>query len=72
MTVWQKVATGSSLDEEGVHSWLTKYDIRACELEDKVRYTGKKLECSMDCDRCLSRYLSIELDRQVFEQLSLF
>lgn len=72
MTVWQKVAAGTSLDKNGVSAWLTKYKIKACELEDNVKYTGNKLQCSTDCSKCLTMYLSIELDDNGFEQLSLF
>ena len=33
MTVWEKVAAGTSLDKDGVSEWLNKYQINACELE---------------------------------------
>lgn len=72
MTVWEKVAAGTSLSKDGVSEWLTKYKIKACELEYNVKYTGNKLQCDSDCSRCLTRYLSIEIDDNCFEQLSLF
>ncbi len=72
MTVWEKVAAGTSLNENGVLAWLQKFNITACELEEQVHYTGKSIYCSMHCDRCLTQYLATELDNQKFEQLSLF
>lgn len=72
MTVWQKVAAGTSLSKDGVSAWLTKYKIKACELEEEVHYTGKSICCSRQCESCLVQYLATELDNQEFEQLSLF
>lgn len=63
MLVWEKIADHTSLKSlDDVANWLTRYDIKACDLENAVGYVGKGVCCNNDCNGCLYRYLSIDLD----------
>lgn len=57
---------------QDVANWLTKNKINACEIEDKLNYACEKITCNKDCAKCLKKYLSIDLDRYKYVQLSLF
>lgn len=67
MLVWQKIANGcnsigsKTVDLEYIHSWLQKYDIKACELESKVGYLGIDVQCNKNCSTCLLLYLRTEI-----------
>ena len=70
MLVWQKIADHTSVtNKEQIEKWLKKYDINACTLENDIKYTGNKVECINDCDRCTSMYLDIELYVQAFNEI---
>lgn len=71
MLVWQKIASHTTLKTiDDVANWLTKYEIKACDLENVVGYVGKGVCCNKDCNECLYRYLSIDLEIKVFEEVT--
>lgn len=69
MLVWQKIAKGTLLDKQGVANWLSKYNIKACDVENQVRYTNKPIECKNDCEACLNSYLDVETGKQGFNEV---
>lgn len=69
MLVWQCIAKGTKMNSMQVVNWLNKYDIRACELEEKVTYTGEKIKCKNDCDKCLKDYLNKETGKEGFNEV---
>lgn len=69
MLVWQKVAYGTKLDKQGVIKWINKHNIKACEVENQVRYTNKPIECRRDCEACLNSYLDIDTGNKKFNEV---
>ena len=67
MLVWQKIASHTRMKSiDDVANWLTKYNIKACDLENVVGYVGKGICCNKDCNECLYRYLNIDLEINQF------
>lgn len=70
MLVWEKIADHTSMKSiDNVADWLTKYEIKACDLENIVGYVGKSICCNGDCNECLSRYLSTDLSIKGFTEV---
>ncbi len=67
MLVWEKIASHTSMKNiDDVVGWLNRYNIKACDLESVIGYVGKGICCNKDCNECLYRYLSIDLEMNEF------
>ena len=70
MLVWQKIASHTSMKSlDDVANWLNRSEIKACDLENVVGYVGKGVCCNNDCNGCIYRYLSIDLDVSEFTEV---
>lgn len=69
MEVWEKIASHTSLDFKETYEWLNKYKIRACELENKIGYTGSQIRCIKSCEDCLKEYLGTNIDNCEFRSV---
>ena len=71
MLVWEKIADHTSMKSiDDVANWLTRYEIKACDIENVVGYVGKGICCNKDCSKCLYRYLGIDLEIKGFIEIT--
>lgn len=71
MLVWEKIADHTHVNsKEHIADWLDKYNIKSCDLENFIGYTGNEVKCNGECRKCLSNYLDIELNQKEFIEVA--